>query len=171
MQLNVKDFLNEHCQVNVFKAKSSTSYCIRPSVHRVYDKQMKTAQYNQIWGRHSLGSGCVIWASIGLNHIFHSRPPEPEWVNIVFVWVHRKKPVGGLSQSSNSMLLRGDMLCVIQRERKGKKKREGEAECQFTFHSSHYSSVTQASAQACLSHGIHTVLTTYSEVPHTIAAS
>ena len=78
----------------------------------------------------------------------------------------RKKAVGGLSQSSNSMLLRGDMLCVIQRERKGEKKKRGEAECQFTFHSSYYSSVTQASAQACLSRGIHTVLTTYSERPH-----
>lgn len=47
-------------------------------------------------------------------------------------------------------------------EREGNKK--GEAACQFRFHSSHYSSDT--SAEACLSCGMHTVLTTYSEEPH-----
>ncbi len=39
MQYNVKDFLDEYCQVSVFKAKSSTSYCAWPSLSKVYDKQ------------------------------------------------------------------------------------------------------------------------------------
>lgn len=51
---------------------------------------------------------------------------------------------------------------MFDRESKKKKKKQS-VSSNFT---APVIALTQASAQACLSHGIHTVLTTYSEVPH-----
>lgn len=59
----------------------------------------------------------------------------------VCVGAQKEIAVGGISQSSNSVLLRGDRLCVIERETE-KEKKKTEAERQFRFHCSHYSSDT-----------------------------
>lgn len=92
----------------------------------------------------------------------HLLAPEPEWVNIAFVWAHRNA-AGGLIQSSSSMSQRRDRaVCVIEKERKAERGRSRES--QFRFHSSHYSSDTGQ----CLGLSLRwvTALTTCSEVPH-----
>lgn len=83
----------------------------------------------------------------------------------VCVGAQKENAVGGISQSSNSVLLRGDRLCVIERERQRKKRRRQKQSVSSDF-TAPIIALTQASSEACHSHGIHTVLTTYSEVPH-----
>lgn len=96
-------------------------------------------------------------------HVFHIRTHGPELVNAVFVCGHINA-VGGLNQSSESVWQRGDRLCVTEKKRDRRKEKE-KHNVSSDFKAP-IIALTQAIAEACLSHGMCSVLTTYSEVPH-----